>query len=285
MDMRRFILLTLLTVFSLTFAFAQSTREVRGTVIDVYGNPIPGARVEATGGAETTVTDADGTFSIEVSQWLVSLTVTYPGLGSKTVNLQNGQNEYLVRMQKKSTSWRVRVGGGMSTFVDIEEDLVAGASSEMKFRFSGKVGVEFEYPLTSSVSIIPALELAMKGATYSYTYSGNTIDANYHPIYLQIPVLASYRMAVSKELNLCLKAGPYFAYGIKGNVDVDGGDDVDMFSDLDAKRFDLGIGIGTDIEYQRYLFGLQFERGLNKIDKGGDSGYNEVIYLSVGYKF
>ena len=57
----------------------QSTKTVQGAVIDRNGNPLPGAVVEATGGAESTTVDADGTFSLEVPFWLKSLTVRYAG--------------------------------------------------------------------------------------------------------------------------------------------------------------------------------------------------------------
>lgn len=82
-----------------TMATAQTTRVVTGAVIDKYGNPIPEARVEATGGAENTLTNADGTFSIEVSQWLKSLTVSYPGMGKVVKKIKPGK-EILFKMDK-----------------------------------------------------------------------------------------------------------------------------------------------------------------------------------------
>ncbi|MDE5719269.1 MAG: carboxypeptidase-like regulatory domain-containing protein, partial [Paramuribaculum sp.] len=63
------------------------TRVVKGAVIDKNGNPIPGATVRATGGAEVTVTDADGTYSIEVPVWLKSLTASYTGMMDKKIKL------------------------------------------------------------------------------------------------------------------------------------------------------------------------------------------------------
>lgn len=63
------------------------TRVVKGAVIDKNGNPIPGATVRATGGAEVTVTDADGTYSLEVPVWLKSLTASYTGMMDKKLKL------------------------------------------------------------------------------------------------------------------------------------------------------------------------------------------------------
>ncbi len=77
---------------------AQSTRVITGAVIDKNGNPLPGALVEATGGAESTVVDADGTFSIEVPIWLKSLTAKYSGFKDKKMNIDS--SDLLFEMKK-----------------------------------------------------------------------------------------------------------------------------------------------------------------------------------------
>ncbi len=89
--------------------FAQTTKQVKGAVVDKNGNPLPGAMVEATGGAESTVTDADGTFSIEVSQWLKSLTATYNGMRKKKMDIR-GRNEVLFELkQEPKNQWFVNL--------------------------------------------------------------------------------------------------------------------------------------------------------------------------------
>ena len=101
----------LLLASAVTGAMAQATREVKGAVIDKNGNPLPGAKVEATGGAESTVTDADGTFTLEVSQWLKSLTATYPGMNKKKVSIKDGKTNVVFNMSKHSTHWFVNIVG------------------------------------------------------------------------------------------------------------------------------------------------------------------------------
>lgn len=86
---------------------AQNTRVITGGVVDKYGNPLPGAKVEATAGAESTITDADGSFSIEVSRWLKSLTATYPGMKTKEKNLRSDNNEVVFTMLKEGKGWFV----------------------------------------------------------------------------------------------------------------------------------------------------------------------------------
>lgn len=97
--MKRILLMLFVAGASMT-ALAQNTRELKGTVIDKTGNPLSGAKIEATGGAETTTTDADGSFNIEVSRYLKSITATYPGLRSKKMKLGTN-NDLLIEMKKK----------------------------------------------------------------------------------------------------------------------------------------------------------------------------------------
>ena len=89
---------------TMTISMAQTTKEVHGAVIDKNGNPLSGAKVEATGGAESTITDADGTFTLEVSRWLKSVTATYPGMATKKMSLKNG-NEILFNMRENNRHW------------------------------------------------------------------------------------------------------------------------------------------------------------------------------------
>lgn len=89
--MKKTFLLIMLCCLASINVIAQTTKVVKGAVIDKNGNPLPGAVVEATGGAENTVVDADGTFSIEVPVWLKSLTAKYAGMKDKKKNI-NGNN-------------------------------------------------------------------------------------------------------------------------------------------------------------------------------------------------
>lgn len=94
------ILMTGITVMS----FGQ-TKVIKGAVIDMNGNPLPGAKIEATGGAENTVTDVDGTFSIEVSQWLKSLSVTYPGMNKQKKKIKQDNRDMIFTMKEASKFW------------------------------------------------------------------------------------------------------------------------------------------------------------------------------------
>ena len=100
------ILMTGITVMS----FGQ-TKVIKGAVIDMNGNPLPGAKIEATGGAENTVTDVDGTFSIEVSQWLKSLSVTYPGMDKQKKKIKQDNRDMIFTMKEASKFWFITAVG------------------------------------------------------------------------------------------------------------------------------------------------------------------------------
>lgn len=119
--MKHFILtLTLICLGSMS-ALAQSTRVVKGAVVDKNGNPLPGAVVEATGGAESAVVDADGTYAIEVPIWLNSLTAKYAGMQTKKIKLDHdGDIIFRLRTQIADKGWFVNVVGATS-FFDADE--------------------------------------------------------------------------------------------------------------------------------------------------------------------
>lgn len=91
-------------VISALGANAQNTKVITGAVIDKNGNPLPNALVEATGGAESVTTDADGSFRIEVPIWLKSLTAKYAGLQDMKIKLNRG-NQIIFEMGPKTGSW------------------------------------------------------------------------------------------------------------------------------------------------------------------------------------
>lgn len=84
--MKKTFIMLALAAISMT-AGAQSTRIIKGAVIDKNGNPLPGATVEAKGGSEVTTVDADGTFSMEVPIWLKKARAQYAGMKPCTRNV------------------------------------------------------------------------------------------------------------------------------------------------------------------------------------------------------
>ena len=183
------------------------------------------------------------------------------------------------------TTWSIKGGLG---FANCRAD-----DMEMESRLVGRIGVGFEKPLTPDWSIMPSLEFAMKGATFSesddyYDY-GYSYSEEISLYYIQIPVLAAYRLNLNDSWNMTLKAGPYFAYGFGGSIDVSYENEYDDESYSEnvfdyCERFDFGLDLAADFEYHRYVIGLEYEFGLTSIMKG-ETVKNSAFYVTVGYKF
>lgn len=91
-------------VFAMSFAAsAQTTRVIKGAVIDKNGNPLPGATVGANGGSEVTTVDADGLFSMEVPIWLKTATAQYAGMKKKKLKVSD--NDMIFRLKEKDSQW------------------------------------------------------------------------------------------------------------------------------------------------------------------------------------
>lgn len=108
-----------------------TTRVITGAVIDKNGNPLPGAIVSATGGAETVTADADGSFTIEVPLWLKSLTASYPGLGEKRMKT-TAINQMIFTLKSRN-----RTHG----FINLVGQMRTAVGSDYKIPKQGEFGV------------------------------------------------------------------------------------------------------------------------------------------------
>lgn len=194
-------------------------------------------------------------------------------------------------------TFNVKLGGGLAFNSVSESGSTAGTDN--KSLFVGKLGFGMELPVSQNFSVMPSLELALKGGKLEE--DGDVAKIN--TTYLQLPVMAAYRLPLTDRLNMTLKAGPYFAYGLSGTCknQYDDGDSEksNIFSDKDmdgkaASRFEVGGIAGVDFEYHRFVVGAEFEYGFTDFYKASysDDGYNYsckmknmAAYITVGYKF
>ena len=109
----------LLIIGTSTLAFAQTNRVYKGAVIDKNGNLMPGVRIQATKGTEETVTDADGSFTLEAPITLKSVTATYPGMSNTKKSVKNPDEVVIEMNAHQQSQWFAGVVGGYS-FEDYE---------------------------------------------------------------------------------------------------------------------------------------------------------------------
>lgn len=180
-------------------------------------------------------------------------------------------------------TWNLKGGVGVATCF--------GDAEGSKSHFVGKIGGGIEKAFTPNWSIMPSLEVAWKGTKFNYSGYGASEKETVDILYLQIPVLAAYRINLSDNWNMTVKAGPYFAVGVWGNVSYDYNDDYghsdsgnENIFDEDTNRFDVGLDLGIDFERRRFVFGVEYEVGAISIVKGV-SLHNSAFYATIGYKF
>lgn len=87
--MKKLLLSLSMVLFAVSFAFAQKT--VTGTVTDADSDPLIGATVLVKGTSSGTVTDIDGSFSVNVPDGSNMLVVSYTGYNTMEVAITDGK--------------------------------------------------------------------------------------------------------------------------------------------------------------------------------------------------
>lgn len=160
-----------------------------------------------------------------------------------------------------------------------------GEGMDSKCGFVG--GISADFAIMESFYINSGVFISMNGAKYDE----DGYELTFNPMYIKIPVMASYRYNFNENLQWQLNFGPYFAFGVSGDAKAkeDGeeykidffGDDDDQFG---GKRFDMGLGIGTGVTWDKIFFGIQYDFGMTKVVKDV-KGKNSTFSVSVGYNF
>ena len=103
----------LLLLLSSGFVAAQQT--VSGVIMDTDNEPLIGASVVVKGTTIGTLTDIDGSYSINVPNGATDLEVSYLGYGSQTISLADGSYGSIFLSEESSTLDEVVITGLAST--------------------------------------------------------------------------------------------------------------------------------------------------------------------------
>ena len=123
-----------------------------------------------------------------------------------------------IPLMEAKVQFEVRAGFGASNY---RGDDNAGN------HFSGKIGAAADVQFSRHWSIEPGLFYASKGTQFSglYVHSGENFTelmSKFHNSlhYIEVPVLAVYKIHIDNDAYISVKLGPYFALGIKGTANV-----------------------------------------------------------------
>lgn len=117
------------------FVYSQSRRQITGSVQDVQGNPLIGVSILETGTSNGTITDMNGTYSLNISSTNATLRFSYIGYEEQLIKIQ-GRNVINVKMNEETSN--------------LDEVVVVG------------YGVQRKSDLTGAISSINAAETLKK---------------------------------------------------------------------------------------------------------------------------
>ena len=155
---------------------------------------------------------------------------------------------------------------------------LAGSDNEgLKTAISFKLGVGYDFAISESFSVEPAAMLTNKG----FKIDGFTGYATRY--FLEVPVMAAYKMNLNDNCQLVLNAGPFVSYGLFGS-DIEWSNEgkTNVFDAFN--RFEAGVGAGVKLAFSRVAVGVDFNRALTKA-MDDVNVYSQVIGLTFGYKF
>jgi len=179
---------------------------------------------------------------------LVALTLLTAGLTVSTAQAQ--------------TTPRTGIKGGFNA-----TSLNINNASDRRERYGFHVGIFTQIPAGSSFAIQPELQYTSKGASARYNILGvngrNTFKLNY----LELPVLATFKLGNTADLQL----GPYASYLLNSGFTSEGdlGTAVRDINRDNFNRVDYGLAGGFNLYFGNVLLGLRYGQGLRPVAESG----------------
>lgn len=190
---------------------------------------------------------------------------------------------------EKTVHLGVRAGLNVSSISKLED----AYGSKCGFH----AGLSADFAIVESFYINSGIFFTMKGTKGDISEDGVKVEGTMNPMYIEIPVMASYRYNFNENLQWQLNFGPYFAYGVGGKNKIESSYnghkideyswEEDFFGDADegyANHFDMGLGIGTGVTWNKIFFGINYQFGLTEVWKDSKAK-NGNFQVAVGYNF
>lgn len=165
-----------------------------------------------------------------------------------------------------------RVGMNLSSMTDY---------NKMKFGYA--FGMEMEYQITDIFSLSSALMYSDQGAKDDETGTDEILDIDF----VNVPIMLNCYVVPG----LAVKAGVQPAFRTKTSVKYDGMKmDVDWLlkqygTDTEMNKFMLSVPVGLSYEYNHFVLDARYNIGVTDLFKGEGIMRNNVIQLTLGYKF
>jgi len=213
-------------------------------------------------------------------------------------------NEMFKTNKKSEMTFGIRTGYNVSN--------VYGTHADNDAISGGHIYGFIDIPITNGLYIQTGLQFMSKGSGKRIKESNKDVNGveitKYVPVYLELPILASFRADISSDINLQLGVGQYVGVAVGGQyIELEKGiakqeytkyrykDYCPLFSHQDKTeinynlhRFDTGITIQAGLTFFEHLYaGMSYEIGVINLVKSGVTAYsnNGCFAVSVGYTF
>lgn len=193
---------------------------------------------------------------------------------------------------------------GIKGGVNFSSASVKNAGTE-RIKAGYQIGVFAEYGVTETFYLQSGAYFTTKGirlkGTKALMDAASGWKQTVNMQYIEVPLLAMYKLEIVSGMKILFNAGPYTAFGVGGKTSSKqlGSDEakdisLDTFGDNRMKDFDYGIRFGTGMEFEKMIFEFSFDFGMNNIaykNNELNSAFGEKYFrnkgfsLLVGYKF
>lgn len=250
--MKKFVTMMFFAVLAVGAATAQESKTVTGYVVDKNGNPLAGAEVVAAGGGSSTISDADGSFTLNVHPLLKKLTASYAGMDDKTIKLNKASNLiFTMTPEKKHPVFLSAIGcigigrekdeeDGTDTPILYGSGIMGGQLG--KWGWYGKalmMGDEYsDSDMTTFRITAGAIKQLGQSSTYLYVGAGVEYDDDWSGLGIAADIGAIFK--VSQHVNIV--AGLNYSHGSGSYSRYK--DDYWYDTKMSSTKFLLNIGVG-----------------------------------------
>lgn len=173
----------------------------------------------------------------------------------------------------------------------------ADAECATSTRTGFHAGVSVDYNIIKSFSITSGLYYIGKGfrGNQNMQEASAATESKVTAHYIQVPLLASWRIEAQTGARFHFNVGPYFAYGLGGTAKYKPLDltfidrfEGDAFGNKGLLRhLDAGISLGIMGEFGHVVTGISYEHGLADVGKQMrfEKFHTRNVNLTVGYNF
>jgi hypothetical protein len=153
---------------------------------------------------------------------------------------------------------RAGIKGGLNV-----SNLYVDDVSDENARFGFNLGVYGQVLSSDAFAIQPELLFSTKGSKIEYGGSLFDQTVKYNLSYLDLPVLAVFKLGESAEIHV----GPYIGYLLGANISHEGdlGNGVDDIDKDNLKSFDYGLSGGFGLNFGNLQVGARYNYGLAEL--------------------